>query len=444
MVAYNKGAAASPPSAEKSDGERGIYKWYVLGILVLVNIMGAVDRAVISVIAEPLKAEFHLSDKQIGLLGGAAYSLAYGVAVLPMGWLVDRVSRRALLSLTVAIWSALTTVCSFSTNFMTMFIARMGVGAGEAPTAPASFSLIADIFPMKQRNTAVSLWVAGAGGGAIVIFFVGAWLLAHFGWRTVFLVAGGPGLLLAALLYFTVQEPQRGACDAGQATGGPAAVKPAARTTDVIRSILGNAALCYAILAITLGAGIIYSLTAWTTSFLVRVHGMTVSEGAAWTGMGFGLCMTLGSLLVGPFADRFSQGDLRKLAIIPATTTFVAVVAGTVMALAHSLTVSLAGLAVLGLMCGFFLAPTYSIVLSLADHNERGTTLAATKLISILVGSSLIPLMTGAISDSIGGTNSIRPAVLSTVAILLLCTLCHVMIRRILAQREAHPVVEIG
>jgi len=433
-------ATAAPPAIAEGGAAagRGVYKWYVLGILVLIYIMGSVDRAVVSVIAEPLKAEFGLSDKQLGILGGMAYSVTYAIAVLPMGWLVDRVDRKRLLSITVLIWSVLTAVCAAATNYTTLIVARMGVGAAEAPASPASLSLIADTFPMRQRNTAVSLYYAGTAAGQIVIFVIGGWLLLHFDWRTVFLVAGGPGLLLACLLWFTTREPERGLFDpdrklrkqAVRDNRGPLMI-------DTIRGILGNPALCFAIPAITVSAGVNYSLTVWTTSFLVRVHGLSVSEGAIWTGVGFGACMTVGSLLVGPLADRFSKGDQARLALIPMVTTLVAIAGGVVLALGQTLTVSLAGLAVAAFMGGFFTGTGYSIILSLAAADERGTTLGATKLLSIFAGSGLMPLITGAISDAVGGPQSIRPAILITMLLLIVSTLCYVMVRRILLRQQA-------
>src|SRR5277367_6342105 len=132
MVERTTSLSAAPPTM--GAGERptiggAAYKWYVLGVLVLIYIMGTVDRAVLSVIAEPLKLQFHLSDKQVGMLTGTAYSVTYALAVLPMGWLIDRMERRALLSITVAIWSVLTALCSMSSSFIILIVARMGVGA---------------------------------------------------------------------------------------------------------------------------------------------------------------------------------------------------------------------------------------------------------------------------------------------------------------------------
>ena len=419
------------PGERQTTGGAAAYKWYVLGVLVLIYIMGTVDRAVLSVIAEPLKLQFHLSDKQIGVLTGTAYSVTYALAVLPMGWLIDRVDRRALLSINVAIWSVLTAACAMSSSFIVLIAARMGVGAAEAPVMPASLSLIADVIPKKHRNTAVSIYVSGAAVGQILIFIIGGWLLMHFDWRAVFLVAGAPALLFAVLLYFTTREPERGALDTDLGATN-AKANPPRNVTSLIRDILGNTALCFAILAYTLVTGVGYSVTVWITSFLVRVHGMTVGQGAIWAGVGLGVCLTVGSLLAGPLADRLSSGDPSRVAIIPAVTTVLGAAAGAVMTLANTWVASAVGLSVFALTTGFFIATGTSLVLSLAAPNERGTTMAATRVISILFGTGLIPVMTGAVSDAIGGAGSIRLALLFTTALLPLCTYCYAMVYRTL------------
>jgi MFS family permease len=402
--------------------------WYMLGLLTLIYAMGTIDRAVISVVAEPLKHDFGLDDKQIGLLGGMAYSVTYALAVLPAGWLTDRGERRTLLSVATAIWSVFTVFGAVSSSFALLVLARMGVGAAEAPATPGSLSVIADIFPKERRNTAISIYHAAAAAGQIVIFVIGGWLLMHFGWRTVFLVAGGPGLLLAALLRFTTKEPVRGAFDGA----APESRRNIGRRSfkDMIRSIWGNAALAYAILGITIGSGVAYSVTVWSTSLLVRVHHMTVGQGAIWTGVGFGICMTVGTLLAGPIADRFSRGDTRRLALIPGAATAFAIAAGIMMLLAGSLPLALVGLSVLAFMAGFFVSMGYSLTLLLADPHERGTTMAATRLISTLFGSGLIPFVTGALSDAIGGAGSIRLALLLTVLLLVFSLGCYARIYR--------------
>ena len=434
-----KDAAAvltTPGSAQDELAGRGGHKWYVLALLVLIYVVNMVDRTVISITAEPLKAEFHLSDKQIGLLP-MAFSVTFGLFVLPMGWLADRVDRRALLSAAAATWSLLTAVCAFSSSFGMLIAARMGVGAGETPSGPASLSLVADLFPLRLRNTAVGIYSSGAHIGQLVMFLCGGWLLMHFDWRAVFLIAGGPGLVLAALLYFTTREPVRGTFDIRRdeaTTNGAMASRVSAK--GAFRTILANPALCYTISALALGVGFTYSVLVWATSFLSRIQGVAVGQGAIWTGLGFGLCALIGSVIIGPLADRFSKGDPHKLAFIPAGSTLMAGIGGTIMVLGETLPISLAGLALLALMTGIFYTTSYSSILSLSAPEQRGATLAATKLISTLVGEGPVPLFTGAISDAIGGPASIRTALLCTMAFSLVAAFCHFRAYKIISRRN--------
>src|ERR1700761_7266547 len=146
------------------------YGWYFLGLLTFIYIMGSIDRGGISGLAEPLKSHFQLTDQQIGILGGIGYSATYAIAALPSGWLIDRRNRRNLLSVTIAAWSFLTTFSAFASSFTILMIARLAVGAAEAPITPGSLSLIADIFPRDRRSTAVSFYYAGTAGGQIILF----------------------------------------------------------------------------------------------------------------------------------------------------------------------------------------------------------------------------------------------------------------------------------
>jgi len=415
---------------------RASYKWFVLAMLALSNVLAGADRGVVSVIAEPLKMDFHLSDKAIGFLSGFAFSATYSLVVLPIGYLIDRVDRRILLSAAISIWSVLTALCAMAGSFATLVAARMGVGVAEAPSYSTSLSLIADLFPANQRNTAVSIYIGAGPLGAIFIFLTGAQLLLHFGWRMVFLVAGLPGLFLAALFYLTTREPTRGGFDANVElpTDAESATKPLGLIASVY-SVVGDPALRYAIVGLTASIGVLYSLGVWNTSFLVRIHGLTVSQGAVWTGLGFGAGMSVGSLFAGPLVDRFSKGDLHRANLVAVIALMIAVVPGVVMALGDRLVIVLAGMDLMGFMFGFFVPTGYATILSLAAPERRGTTMAVTTFATALLGTGLTPLITGAISDAIGRPDSIRMAVLSTVMLLLIDIACHIRGRTLLANR---------
>jgi fucose permease len=201
-------------------------------------------------------------------------------------------------------------------------------------------------------------------------------------------------------------------------------------TKETVTEIFTTATLRNALLANTFATGVQYSLMVWLVSFLVRIHGLSISEAAIWVGAGVGVSQSIGSLLVGPFADRFSRGEASRLAIIPTVGTAFALVAGTVLALSTHFYVLVASLILVGLFAGFFVATGYSLILSLAAPDNRGTTMASAKLLSVLVGGGMIPFMTGAISDFVGGEDSLRPAVLSTVMLYALATLFFARSRR--------------
>jgi len=295
----------------------------------------------------------------------------------------------------------------------------MGVGAAEAAASPGSLSLIADTFPPKRRSTAVSIYYAGVALGNVVIFIGGGWLLMHFGWRAVFLVAGLPGLLLAALLYFTTVEPKRGAFDQA-----PPPTEGKTGYMDTLRDIFGNKALLAAVFAITLSSGVMQSFWYWTASFLVRVHGVAVSQAAILTGLTIGILMTLGSFVIGPIVDKVTAGRPSRIAWFPVVTLLVGVGAGAGMALAPTLNISLIFLCLFG-FCGGIVTPMgYNLVLTLAGANVRGATMAVTKLIAIVFGSGLLPLITGVISDAVEGADSIRYALLATLVFFIFASAC--------------------
>ena len=383
--------------------------WYTLGILVVVYIMGSVDRAVPSVVVEPLKAEFGLSDGRIGMLNGFVYSVPYALAALPGGWLIDRLDRRRFLALTTLVWSVLTMAGAAAQNVGMLVAARMGVGAAEAPASPGSLSLISDLFPPARRATAVGIYYAGSAFGQLITFLVGGWLLMHFGWRSLFLIAGVPGLILAALLLFTCREPQRGRFDA--ATGGRAAVP----YLTALRWIGRSPPLLHGMVANMLSTGVQFSVMVWTVSFLVRIHHVGVEMAAIYVGLGIGLTQTLGSLIVGPLADRFAQGAPERLALVPAVFTVGAAAAGTAMCLMPTLPLALAAMAVFGVLVGGVVGPGYATLVSLTQAHARGSVLSIAKLVSILIGNGVLSYLTGKLSDALGGGTAIRWALAATI-----------------------------
>ena len=402
-------ATVSPSPGEVTQTARSERPWYMLVLLALIYIFGSIDRMVPSVIVEPLKAEFQLSDSEMGFLTGFAYSIPYALAVLPAGWFIDRFDRRKLLSITAAIWSLLTAAGAGAQNYLMLVLARFGVGASEAPASPGSLSLIGDLFPKDRRATAVSLYYAGTAVGQLVTFLVGGWLLLQFGWRSLFLIAGVPGLLLAALLFFTCREPRRGQFDEDSNDKQPVSYGKA------LSAIAASPSLRQAIPANMLSTGVNYAIMVWSVSFLVRIHAMSPEYAAMTVGVAIGSIMMLGSIIAGLVADRYAKGDAGRVAQVPGIGTALAGILGIAMCLMPTLPLAIAFMAGLGFFMGINTGPGYATLVSLSDSNMRGAILSLAKLASILIGNGFLAYFTGALSDAIGSDDSIRWALLSTM-----------------------------
>lgn len=199
------------------------YAWYVTSLLLLAYILSFIDRQIMSLLIEPIKADLGLTDGQIGLLLGPAFAIFYVTLGVPIGWLADRKSRRTIIGCGITFWCLMTAACGLARNFPQLFLARIGVGAGEAVLTPSALSLISDYFPQQKRARAVSLYMSGISlgqglanllGGPLIAVLMATppFVLPMYGelaaWQSAFLIVGLPGLLLAAMMA-TVREPMR-------------------------------------------------------------------------------------------------------------------------------------------------------------------------------------------------------------------------------------------
>jgi len=181
---------------------------YVLSILFVVMMLNFIDRQIVTILAESIKTEMGLSDKQIGLMTGLSFAIFYTTLSMPIAILADRWNRSRIISLSVGVWSFMTMLCGAATNFTQIFLARVGVGVGEAGSSPASHSLIADLYPPEKRATALGIFAMSVSIGSFIAFTGGGWMAQNIGWRNAFFVAGAPGLLVAVLMWFTVRDPR--------------------------------------------------------------------------------------------------------------------------------------------------------------------------------------------------------------------------------------------
>jgi len=201
-------ALTRAPTTEDSNPRA--YRWYVLGLLTLTSAFSVADRLVFGILVQDIKAEFALSDFELGLLGGLAFSLVYVIAGFPAARLADRSVRKNIVAGAIAFWSLMTATCGLAAGFWTLFMARTGVGVGEGCSGPSSQSLVADYFTRAELAKAMGFLTIGASMGTAGGLVIGGQLADMFNWRWAFVLMGLPGLLLGGVIYLTVREPVRG------------------------------------------------------------------------------------------------------------------------------------------------------------------------------------------------------------------------------------------
>ena len=181
---------------------------YALGVLAAIYIFNYIDRLLMAILIEPVKAEFGISDTGIGLLSGVTFAVFYTIFGFPLGRLSDRIGRKKVIAFSCIAWSVMTIFCGFAASFSMLVVARIGVAIGEAGGTAPSMAMVSDLYPPERRSTALSVLMLGSSLGAIFGLGLGGWIAQHYGWRFAFVVIGAPGIFLGLLLLFTVRAPK--------------------------------------------------------------------------------------------------------------------------------------------------------------------------------------------------------------------------------------------
>ncbi len=252
------------------------------------------DAQLLSVALPALKSEFRLSDTALGALGGLPFALFYSVLGVPLARLAEHRSRRGLVAISIATFSALTTLTAAATSFASLFAIRVGVAVGEAGATPAAQSLINDLAPAARRGLAFSVYAAAANAGLLLGFAGGGLLDADLGWRAAFAAFGVPGLLLALLTRIALPPETR------------AAIVPASRPSigAGLAVLLREPAFRHVVAGGSLASIAAYAALAWVPSFLARSHGMGAGASGLFLGLTSGVGGGAGALAIGVLADR--------------------------------------------------------------------------------------------------------------------------------------------
>lgn len=378
---------------DQQDVPSRAYANYVLGVCFGLTALNVMDRQVLAILVEPVKAEFGLTDSSMGVLTGTAFALSHTIAMLPVARWADVGNRRNIITGGLFAWSALTSLTGAAVAYWQIFLTRVGVGAMETVGTGPAQSLLSDYFPPERRAGALSLHGAGGTVGAMLGFAIGGMLADAVGWRWTFVYFGIPGLLLAVIMRLTVREPARGAVE-GLADEAPPGIMETL-------GFLGRlATFRQVVVAGALNSLVSWSLLSWAAAAMIRAHGLEETDVGFRIAMGMTLPTAVGMILAGLVCDRLGRRDPRAYLIVPA--------AASVIAVPFTLGFLLAGdpdMAFLWIVPGAFCNGTWvgtynAVVQSLARPRMR----ASASAIHVLVGSGLVgqgsgPFITGVVSD---------------------------------------------
>ena len=396
-------------SVNHSAADRGVskaYRWYVLCLLGVGYAFSFMDRQILSILLEDIRAEFVLSDLQLGLLSGIAFALFYATLGIPIARLADRFNRVNIVSIAIAVWSAMTVLCGAATNFWQLFLARVGVGVGEAGGSPPSHSIISDYFKDDERSFALSIYSLGTSLGMLFGLVMGGFVAEYYGWRWAFVCAGVPGLALALVMKLTVREPKRGGVEAppaDEAGKSRAMEAPKDSMVQSFRILWANRAYRYVNLAHMLGVFVGYGFTVWKAPLYLRQFDLSQSEVGMVVGFTAAAFGVPGMLLGGYFADRLFKRDVRG----PAWLCGIAVLLATpayLLALWSTDWVMTTAFIALGLfLYSLSHAPGLAIVQTVVEPQRRAQAAAYVFFVSNLLGLGAGPLLVGWLSDSFAG-----------------------------------------
>jgi MFS family permease len=402
----------APPAATSAQAEAApsARRYYVLGILTLVYALNFLDRTIFNVLIEPIKKEFALSDTTMGLLAGFGFVLFYSLLGIPIARVADRVSRRNIVAIALAFWSAMTFLCGMATSVTTLALARIGVGLGESAGTPASQSLVADLFGKNERPRALGIYAIGTYLGVFMGYFIGGWVNQHYGWRMAFFSCGLPGAALAAILWLTISEPKRGAM---AERFEPEALGP------TLGFLFTQPSFVIVLIGFCLTTYTNYATSAWIPPFLARVHHLSSAEIGTYAGTFKGLAGMAGTLVGGVVVAAISKHDDRWKLWAPAIASGLAGPVFAVCMLTHDFATMIATLALTSFMVGFHLGPIFAIAQTVARPSMRALASAFVLLTATCFGQGVGPLAVGMINDALRsnyGNDAVRYSLLSAAA----------------------------
>ena len=412
-------------------GLQRAYRIYVLLLLLLVYTFNFIDRIVLGILVAPIKLELHLTDTQLGFLGGPAFAIFYTALGVPIGWLADRKSRVLIMTVALACWSAFTACAGLAHGFLQLFVARVGVGVGEAGGVAPAYSLIADYFRPAERARALGLYSMGIPVGSALGLVFGGYIAVTFNWRTAFLVLGLAGMCLAPLLVATVKEPRRGGNDGAVDAVG------AASFSEVWRRLADSPSFWLLSVGASCGSLMGYGLLFWLPSFFIRSYGLSLLDVSRYLGA-IVLIGGIGGIALGSsLADRYGPRMRAAYALIQ-TVAFLLILPSYLLGIAlPPRPITFVFFLLPMALQLVWLGPIITAIQHLVPPNMRSLASAAFLFITNLVGLGLGSLLIGLASDLLAarfGNASLRYAILGGTGFYVLAAMLFGLASRRLAR----------
>jgi MFS family permease len=366
---------------------------FALFLLFAINLLNFFDRQLLGALGEPIRHEFHLSDTALGFLG-TIFTIIYAFVGLPLGALSDKWYRNRLIAIGTAFWSLLTAATGFAQNYAQIFIARLGVGIGEATCAPAGQSLIGDLFPQNQRSKAMGVFMLGLPAGIFLAYISAGAIATHYGWRAAFWFACIPGIILA-LLALRIPEPVRGGLDPGRV------VTTSAGGRSAFVTVLSLPTMWWIIMSGIFHNFNMYAINSFNTPFLQRFHELSLLNASYVSSISVGAVGAIGLLVGGWLADKMSAKRRNGRLVLSAGA--MAIAAPCIFLAINQPKESIAAYVIfmtMGTITMFvYYATVYSAIQDVIEPRLRGTAVAIYFCFMYILGASMGPVGTGYLSD---------------------------------------------
>lgn len=436
-------AKPAVPDASATPFSTG-YTRYAMFLLLGIYIVNFLDRQVVNILAEPIKNDLGLADWQLGLMSGLAFAIFYTFLGIPIARLAERKNRAFIIGGAVAVWSGFTALCATAGNFWQLIFYRIGVGVGEAGCTPPAHSLIADYAPKEKRASALAFYSMGTPIGGLLGLVMGGIVADAYGWRAAFLVAGAPGLIFAALAFFTLKEPRR----LLSAHADKVRAASTATFSQTVAYLAKRPTFWFIAFAAAIKAFIGYGHAPFTASFFLRNHPVEIAaladdfglKSVGFLGLALGLISgtagAIGSWVGGWIADRFGKKDLRAYMIAPAVASLITIPVYITAVTIDSAAIALFILAINAFLGTLWYGPVYGTGQSVVPPHMRATAAAILLFIINLIGLGLGPLAVGILSDylnkgvGLGAAEGVRWALIISACFGLVAFTCFWMARK--------------